>query len=90
MSSVSRQDIDQAIDGAFGPGTPRTVTMHDSGAVSIVIKAAERVILIDGTPTHTEWGISVDPDDEAAFTGHSETAASLTDALRTAHTTITN
>jgi hypothetical protein len=89
MSSVSRQDIDQAIDGAFGPGTPRTVTMHDSGAVSIVIKVAGRIVLIDGTATQTEWGISVDPEDEAAFTGHPESAASLTDALRTAHATIT-
>ena len=81
-------DIDQAIDETFGAGTPRTVTVHSSGAVSIVISVAERVIMIDGTASHTEWGISVDPDDSAAFSGHPETATSLADALRTAHAAI--
>ena len=81
-------DIDQAIDETFGAGTPRTVTVHSSGAVSIVISVAERVIMIDGTASHTEWGISVDPDDSAAFSGHPETTTSLADALRTAHAAI--
>jgi hypothetical protein len=81
-------DIDQAINETFGAGTPRTVTVHSSGAVSIVIRVAEHVVVIDGTAAHTEWGISIDPEDEAAFSGHPETAASLADALRTAHATI--
>jgi hypothetical protein len=88
MSSVSRQDIEQAIDDAFGAGTPRTVNVHPSGAVSIVIRAAERVIVIDGAATHTEWGISVDPEEEGAFSGHPVTVTSLADALSTAHATI--
>lgn len=88
MTSVSRQDVEQAIDDTFGAGTPRTVTVYSSGAVSIVIRAGERVIVIDGAATHTEWGISVDPEDEGAFSGHPVTVTSLADALNTAHTTI--
>jgi hypothetical protein len=90
MTTVSQQDIDQAIDDTFGADTPRTVTVHPSGAVSIVIRAAQRVIVIDGTATHSEWGISIDPDDEAAFSGHPVTVTSFADALRTAHATIRN
>jgi hypothetical protein len=55
------------------------VTVH-SGAVSIVIRAARRVIVIDGMATNTEWGISIDPDDEAAFSGHPVTVPALADA----------
>ncbi|NEA30601.1 hypothetical protein [Streptomyces sp. SID13031] len=82
MTNVSQHDIGQAIDETFGAGTPRTVTVHSSGAVSIVLRAAERVVLIDGTST--EWGVSVDPSDDEAFTGHSVTVASFAEALRTA------
>lgn len=88
MTTVSRQDIEQAIDGVFGADTPRSVTVHPSGAVSLVVRAAGRVIVIDGTATNTEWGLSIDPDDEAAFTGHPTTVKSLAEALQTAHANI--
>lgn len=88
MTVVSQQEIEQAIDDAFGADTPRVTTMHQSGAVGIVIRPGEHVIVIDGTATQTEWGISVDPDDADAFTGHSASAASFAEALRTAYTTL--
>lgn len=88
MTSISRQEIEQAVDDAFGADVPRTVTVHPSGAVSLVITAGQRVVVIDGTASQTEWGVSVDPSDEAAFTGHAETTASLAEALRTAHASV--
>jgi hypothetical protein len=88
MTIVSQRDIEQAIDDAFGADTPRTTTVHQSGAIGIVIRPADHFIVIDGTATQTEWGISVDPDDADAFTGHSVTAPSFAEALRAAYTTL--
>jgi hypothetical protein len=88
MTTMSQQDIEQAIDGTFGVEAPRTVDIHPSGAVSIVVRAAERVIVIDGSATQDEWGVSIDPEDEAAFTGHPVTVTSLAEALLTAHASI--
>ena len=79
----SQQEVEQAVDAVFGPDVRRTVTVHQSGAVSIVVRAA-RVAVIDGT-ADGEWGFTIDPDDASAFTGHTETAPSLADALRSAH-----
>ena len=88
MAAVSQQEIEQAIDEAFGADTRRVVTMHQSGAVGIVIRPTDHVIVIDGTATQTEWGISVDAGDDDAFTGHADTAPSFQEALRAAYTTL--
>ncbi|GAB2574223.1 hypothetical protein [Kribbella endophytica] len=80
----NQQEVEQAVDAVFGPDVRRTVTVHSSGAVSIVVRAA-RVVVIDGTAAGDEWGFTIDPDDASAFAGHAETAPSLAEALRSAH-----
>ncbi|MGC4943851.1 hypothetical protein [Kribbella sp. DT2] len=47
----NQQEVERAVDQAFGPDVDRTVTVHSSGAVSIVVRAAH-VVVIDGTAAH--------------------------------------
>ncbi|MEV6285789.1 hypothetical protein [Kribbella sp. NPDC051770] len=82
-----QQAVEQAVDATFGTDVRRTVTVHSSGAVSIVVRGA-RVVVIDGTANGDEWGFSIDPDDAAAFAGHTETAPTLDAALRAAHAAV--
>jgi hypothetical protein len=84
----NQQEVEQAVDATFGPDVRRTVTVHSSGAVSIVVRGA-RVVVVDGTAAGDEWGFSIDPDDATGFAGHAQTAPSLADALRSAHDAVT-
>ncbi|MEU8828821.1 hypothetical protein [Streptomyces sp. NPDC048636] len=80
MTDTPTEDaVQKAVRTTFGDAADSTVTVHASGAVSISIHLGGRHAVIDGTAD--EWGVSVDPDDAAAFTGHDTTVASLPLAL---------
>lgn len=52
------------------------ITEHASGALSITVRAGDRVAVIDGT-TSGQWGLSISPEDSSGFAGHDDVADSL-------------
>ncbi|MGW1839613.1 hypothetical protein [Streptomyces sp. NPDC002067] len=71
--------IQAAVRQTFGPGVDSDVTVHDSGAVSLTLRTAGHVATIDGRAD--QWGVSIDPTEEQAFTGHETVTGSLAEAL---------
>jgi hypothetical protein len=69
---------ESAVREVFGD-VEHDITPHSSGAVSITIRRGGRAAVVDGRAD--EWGVTVDPGDGAAFTGHDEVLRSLTEAL---------
>ncbi len=74
----------------LGEDVEATVESFPSGAVAIGIRAGERHAAIAGKPAAQEWGVSVDPPPEQAFTGFELVVASaeaafaaVRDAFRT-------
>ncbi|MGW6277824.1 hypothetical protein [Kribbella sp. NPDC055071] len=81
---LSEQEIRVAIDDAFGADTPRTIELHPSGAAAIAIHPGDQFVAIESTATQDEWGVSVNPSPESAFTGHDTAVPTLVEALRSA------
>lgn len=71
----------RAVRSLLGDAAEVSVEEFPSGAVSILIRHDGGVAVIDGLPSGTEWGFSVDSAEWAGFTGHDQIAASLDEAL---------
>ncbi|SNQ48030.1 conserved hypothetical protein [Frankia canadensis] len=74
----------------LGEDIATTIESFPSGAVVIDVRAADRHAAIAGRPGAAEWGVSVDPSPEQAFTGYEHIVASaeaaftlIRDAFRT-------
>ncbi|WP_405674866.1 glyoxalase/bleomycin resistance/dioxygenase family protein [Streptomyces sp. NBC_01511] len=77
---ATQQEARDAIRHAFGDTAHAKVTAYPAGNVSITLTRGEHTATIQGHPENG-WGWSVDPADDAGFTGHDNTTATLNEAL---------
>ncbi|MCK9923593.1 hypothetical protein MXD61_17245 [Frankia sp. AgPm24] len=61
----------------LGADIVTTIESFPSGAVTIDIRAGDRHASIAGRPAAAEWGVSIDPPPEQAFTGYEQVAPSV-------------
>ncbi|MDS1270841.1 hypothetical protein RIF23_11065 [Lipingzhangella sp. LS1_29] len=87
MSIEYRQKIDEHLRKEFGSSVKWNIRSFDSGSIAITIQAPSFVAVLDGAP-EGEWGVSVDPDESEAFTGHHDVVESFSEAIDIIHATL--